>query len=146
MSNRTLVFLTALVIGGMLILFTFNISNILTGQPLPQVYLKYNDVRGMAIISQNQIAYTLNFKQQNTIIDILNLATPIEDIPPGERQPTRMDKLVIYQFQNKPDIVLTLLTYVNQNLVFSSPNWAPDGYLIESSNGRLKELISESHD
>ena len=40
MNNRTLVYLTGLVIGGMIILLALNMTSILTGQPEGQTYLK----------------------------------------------------------------------------------------------------------
>ena len=145
MSNRTLVYLTTLVILAMAILLGVNMQSILTGQPENQTYLRYNDVRGMAV-NHNQLLYTLNFKQQNTVIDILNEAIRINEIKPGNRQPPNIEQLIIYQFDNKPDIVITPIAYVDQNLVFSAPLWGEDGFLMELSEGRLKELLSQTYD
>lgn len=145
MSNRTLAFLTALVILSMMILLALNLTDLLTGQPPNQTYLKYNHVRGMAI-SHNQMFYTLNFKQQNTVIDILNRAVPITEIKPGKRQPPNIDKLVIFQFLGKPDIELTAITYIDQDLIFSVPQWVPNGYLLELSEGDLQKLLSQTYD
>jgi hypothetical protein len=145
MSNRTLAFLTALVILGMLILFALNMTDILTGKPPNQVYLKYHDVRGMAV-GHHRLHYTLNFKQQNTVIDILNSAVPITEIKSHNREPANIDTLIIYQFQNMPDVVLTPIAYIDQNLVFSAPKWVPNGYLMELSEGDLKKLLSQTYD
>lgn len=145
MSNRTLFFLTALVILSMVTLFAFNLTNILTGQPPNQIYLKYNDVRGMAI-SHNQMLYTLNFQQQNTIIDILNKAKPINEIKSDKRQPPNIDKLVIYLFEDKPDIVFTPIAYIDKNLVFSIPALVPNGYFMELSEGDLQQLLAQTYD
>ncbi len=145
MSNRTLVYLTALVILAMLILLGINMGSILTGQPEDQTYLRYNDVRGMAV-SHNQLLYTLNFKQQNTIIDILNKAVRTDEIKPGNRQNPNIDKLIIYLFDNKPDLVLNPIAYVDQDLIFSVPQWGENGFLMELSEGRLKQLLSQTYD
>jgi hypothetical protein len=130
----------------MLVLLALNMTDILTGQPSNQTYLKYNDVQGMAI-SHNRLLYTLNFKQQNTIIDLLNLAVPITEIKPGKRQPPNIEKLTIYQFQGQPPIVLTPIGYdASQNLIFSAPQWVQNGYLMDLSEGDLKNLLSQTYD
>jgi hypothetical protein len=145
MTNRTLIYLTALVILAMTLLISLNMSSILTGESKNQTYLRYNDVRGMAI-AHNQLLYTLNFKQQNTVIDILNKAIHIIDIRPGQRQPPNIEKIVIYRFNNQPDLVINPIAYVNQNLVFSIPEWEQEGYFMELSNGALKQLLSQTYD
>lgn len=145
MSNRTLIVLTALVIVGMLLLLGLNLTNILTGHPPNQTYLQYNNVRGMAA-SHNQMLYTLNFQQQNKIIDILNSAVPIVDIEPGDRQPPNIEKLIVYQFEGKPDIILKPIAYIDQDLIFSAPEWNPNGYMMELSEGDLHKLLSQTYD
>jgi hypothetical protein len=97
-------------------------------------------------IAHNQLLYTLNFKQQNTVIDILNKAIHIIDIRPGQRQPPNIEKIVIYRFNNQPDLVINPIAYVNQNLVFSIPEWEQEGYFMELSNGALKQLLSQTYD
>lgn len=145
MNNRTLVILTALVLLSMILLFSINLTNILTGKPPNQVYLKYNDVRGMAT-SHNQLLYTLNFQQQNHVIDILNEAVPLKEIQPGQRQTPSIQQIIIYQFQGNPDIVLTPIAYVDQHLIFAAPQWQPDGYLMEHNKGDLHKLLSQTYD
>ncbi len=145
MDNRTLFILTGLVLLGMILLLGLNLTNILTGEPSNQVYLKYNDVRGMAV-SRNQLLYTLNFQQQNSVIDILNKALPIDEIKSGQRQQPNIQQMIIYQFQGKPDIVLTPIAYVDRNLIFSAPQWQHNGYLMELSEGDLQTLLSQTYD
>lgn len=145
MNNRTLIVLTLLVIVGMLILLGLNLTPILTEQPDNQVYLKYNDVRGMAV-SHNQLLYTLNFKQQNTVIDILNKAVPTDEIKSGKRQQPNIDKIVVYLFDNKPDLIISPIAYVDKNLFFTVPQWQQNGFLMELSEGRLQELLSQTYD
>lgn len=144
MSNRTLVFLTTIVIVGMVVLFALNMTSLLTGQPPNQNYLKFNDVRGIAI-SNNQMLYTLNFQQQNQVIEILNAAVAINTIE-GKRNPPNIDKLVIYQFEGQPDIILTPIGYVEKNMIFGAPQWVPNGYLKEISEGALQQLLSQTYD
>ena len=145
MSNRTLFFLTALVILAMIALLAFNMKSILTGQPPNQTYLKYNNVRGMAI-SQNGMLYTLNFQQQNHVIKILNEAVAIDEIEPGKRSPPNFNKIVIYQFDGAPEVTLTPIAYVDQNLIFSAPQWSRNGYMMELSEGDLRTLLSQTYD
>lgn len=145
MSNRTLFFLTALVICAMIALLAINMTSILTGQPPNQQYFKYNDVRGMAI-SHNQLLYTLNFKEQNSVIDIINRAVPIHEIKEGKREPSNIEKLIVYRFENKPDIALTPIGSVDGNLVFSAPQLESDGFLMELSDGDLRKMLSQLYD
>lgn len=145
MNNRTLVFFTILVLAGMITLLSLNMTSILSGQPDNQTYLKYNEVRGMAV-SHNQLLYTLNFAQQNAVIDILNRAVRVVGVKPGKRQRPTIDKIVVYQFDNKPDLVINPIASIDQNLVFSVPQWVPDGYLMELSDGNFQRLLSQTYD
>lgn len=145
MNNRVVAFFTVLVILGMLVLFVLNVKDITSGQPPNQTYLKYNDIQGMAIEHQ-RLLYTLNFEQQNRIVEILNNGVPITEIKEGNKLPANFDKLVIYRFQGQPDIVLTPIAYVDKDLVFSAPDWAPNGYFMELSDGNLKTLLAQTYD
>ena len=145
MKNRTLVFLTSFVILGMLALLALNMKSILMGQALNQTYLKYNHVRGMAV-KANQLLYTLNFKQQNQVIDILNRSVRVVGVKPGKRQRPEIENIVIYQFDGKPDLVINPIAYVDKNLVFTVPEWEQEGYLMELSGGNLQNLLSTTFD
>jgi hypothetical protein len=145
MSNRTLAILTGLVLLGMILLFAINLTNILTGRPPNQRYLQYNNIRGIAV-SHNQLLYTLNFQQQNEVIDILNVAVPVIEIKPGKRQQPNIDKMIIYQFEGKPEITITPIAFVDQDLIFSAHAWEPHDYLMELSEGDLHKLLSQSYD
>ncbi len=145
MDNRTLFSLTALVLIGMVILLALNMTSILTGEPENQTYLKYKQVRGIAI-NHNGLLYTLNFQQQNEVVEILNQAVRVMGIKPGKRQRPKISQIVIYQFNQQPDLLLTPIAYVDDNLVFSIPEWNPNGYLMEVSEGRLRQLLSQTYD
>lgn len=145
MNNRTVVYLTIMVVVGLVVLLAINMSSILTGQPGNQTYLKYNDVRGMAV-DHNDLHFTLNFTQQNKVIDIINRSVRVVGVKPGKRQKPDIEKIVIYQFDGKPDLVITPIAYVDNNLVFSIPNWEKDGYLMEVSEGTLQTLLSQTYD
>lgn len=145
MNNRTLYIMTACVFAGIAILFAINLDTILTGKPINQTYIKHNNIRGMAI-GRNQMLYTLNFDQQNKATNILNRSVRVVGVKPGKRQKPDIDQIVIYQFDKKPDIVLTPIAYVDDNLVFTAPAWVDQGFLMELSNGDLQKLLSESYD
>ena len=145
MSNRNLVLGAILLIVGMLILFTFDFKAILSGEPLNQKYLKFNDVQSIAI-EHNQLLYTLNFDQQNQVINILNESIPIEEIKSDKRVLPNITKIVIYSLKGKPEIVLTPIAYVDNDLIYSAPDWAPNGFLMEVSEGALRNIFSQAYD
>jgi hypothetical protein len=146
MSNRTLIWLTVffvLATGSLLIL---NLFKILTGQPdTPQTYIKLNEVRGAAVQYQAK-HYTLNFAQQNACIHHLNQVIPIDKNQVIIQQKPEIEQIIIYQFDQTQDLILTPITYIENNLVFSIPQWNPNDYLIEVSNGNLRELLSKTYD
>jgi len=145
MSNRKLIILTSLFFVGMFALFSINMTSILTGQSPKQTYLKYNNVSGMAVV-HNKLNYTLSFKQQNRVIDILNEALIVGELA-GNRKPPNFEKLVIYQLDHEPSIELVPIGYLEDNsMVFSAPTWAPNGYLMDISQGDLQKLISQTYD
>lgn len=145
MSNQTVFTIALLVIIGLGILFALNISTIMQGKDVDEVYLKYNSVRGMSV-EHNKLQYTLNFDQQNNIISILNRSVRVVGVKPDKRQKPDIEKLVIYQFGNDPDIVITPIAYINNNLVYSAPAWNADNYLMELSNGKLQKLFAQTYD
>lgn len=145
MNNKILIFMTALVLVGVGILLMINLKAIFQGKPLSQIYLNYNEVRGVAVQYKGK-PYTLNFEQQNTFIDIVNRFIPIEKIESRSPQKPEFEKIIVYQFNNKPDIIFTPVAYQNENLVFSVPVLQPQGYLKDVSEGKLSKLISETFD
>lgn len=145
MNNRTFFYLTAIVLLGMIALLALNLTSILTGQPQNQGYLKYNHVKGMAV-GHKQLLYTLNFSQQNRIIDILNGSVRVMGVNPGKREKPDFDKIVVYQFDGQPDLVINPIAYVDNNLVFSVSEWEPTSYLMELSEGDLQNLLSKAYD
>lgn len=145
MKNRTLITVTGLVILGMIILLALNMTSLLTGKPKNRTYLQYNEVRGMAI-GYHQLLYTLNFTQQNQVIDILNRSVKVIGVKPGKRERPEVDKIVVYQFEGKPDLIITPVAYIDDNLVYSVPQWEREGFLMELSGGDLRDLLSTTFD
>lgn len=140
--------MTFLVLVAMGILFFLNYRNIFKGLPLfemSQRYLKSNEVRGIAV-KHNQVLYTLNFPQQNQVIEILNTSVKTQQIKPGKHKRPHLEQIVIYQFDGKPDLILTPLGFIDNELVYTMPSWNQGGYMMEVSNGALQKLLSQTYD
>ena len=144
MSNRVVSWLTGLVVVCMVILLLLN-SIPLFWSPDTEKYLKYNDVRGMAVEYKNKI-YTLNFDQQKELIGYLNQSIPVGLLKNNNGSPkTEISKIVIYRF-GLPDLTLIPIEYSNHRLIFSAPEWNPDGWMKDVSSGALENLLSKTHD
>ena len=141
MSNNTLIYLLIFAVTVMLALVGLNTIGY-WDSPLSQTYLDKNDVRGIEI-EYNKKLWTLNFEQQNKVIDILNSSIATNEYFSPEK--SNFDKLIIYHF-NKPDIVVTPLRQVNNQLVFSVPEWNQKGNLKESQAGSLQAVLSQTYD
>lgn len=145
MNNRTVLFMTLAVLAGMAILFAINLQGILGGKAPSQPYLQYNDVRGIAVKHDGKL-YTLNFDQQKQLIEMLNQSDKVERLGEGSREAVNFEEIIIYRFESKPDWVVTPITYINNNLFYSMPEWNSKGYLMDVSEGKLKKLISQTYD
>src|SRR5436305_662063 len=95
MSNRVTLWVLILVLACMAIILSLNVSTFFTPPPLEK-YLSYNGVRGMAI-EHNKLLYTLNFDQQNRMIEYLNYSVQIV-AGQEKKAPLDFSRLVIYRF------------------------------------------------
>jgi hypothetical protein len=144
MNTRIITFLTVIVLAAMGLILALNLSNLFL--PLPaQRYLSFNDVKGIALDYKGQ-SYTLNFEQQNDLIDHVNRFLAVGK----QKQPdpnARIDfgSITVYLF-NAPNIILKPIGLEKENLIFLVPEWNQSGYLLDVSNGALKELIDETFD
>lgn len=144
MDNKSLTYMTTIVVIGALIILGLNVIPYLTFSP-SEKYLSYNDVRGMAI-EHNRKLYTLNFKQQNELVGIFNNAQPIDkSAVASNNQKPDFTKIFIYRF-NQPDIEITPSAYQNGHLIFSASDWNPNGYLIDASKDSVKALTDQAYD
>jgi hypothetical protein len=110
--------------------------------PKPQANrINPNDVRGSAIIYNRQ-HFTLNFNQQNALIASLNDSF---DFKHDNRSTLDYGPIVIYRFV-KPDIFITPLSYIEENLLFSTPIWNNGNPMLENSNGKLKDILEGAYD
>lgn len=143
MSSRLTGFLTIAVLVAMSAIFILNLYPLFFISPQEKI-LSYNGVRGIAIEHQGTL-YTLNFEQQNRVIEAINRSLFISDDSGLKKEGIGFSKLIIYRF-NAPDMILTPLGYQNNNLVYSIPEWNRKGYLLDISEGAFKELLSQTYD
>lgn len=143
-QNKNVLIMTGLVLVAMVVLLAFNLQQMISA-PHQAKYIGFNEVRGMAI-EHKGLLYTLNFDQQNKVIENLNLAIPIGKSAIGpSTEPLNFSKLVIYRF-NKSDLTLLPIQYDGNNLIFSAPEWHKTGYLKDISYGHLKSLLAATYD
>jgi hypothetical protein len=144
MNNRTLLLITTLLICILTILLFLTLRPVFQSQKYSQ-FLSYNGVRGMATIYKDQ-PYTLNFQQQNEMIEILNSAIVANnDILTEKIETANFDFLQIYLF-NAPGVLIKPIGYEKDELIFSTSAWNPQKNLRTMSNGRLRKLIAETYD
>lgn len=153
--------MTILVVGGFAIILMLNFAVMLG--IVPSRYISPNDVRGMAV-EHNKILYTLNFDQQNTIVDIFNRAIPVAKGMIADRKATPKDipqisKIIIYRFNGAADIEIIPTAYVSKSssvlnnasqehisMVFSVHEWNPNGFLEEATSDELLKVLSTTYD
>ncbi len=145
MKNRIAFTIALLFLAGVAALFAMNLSTILAATDTSEKYLKPNHVKGMAV-EYNNLLYTLDFKQQNDLVELLNHSVRVVGVKPNKRKKPKISKIIIYQFEDKPDIIITPVAYINKNLVYSAPDWNQDNYLMEINDGRVKKLLAQTYD
>lgn len=142
-NANTPIAMTAVVVVGIFILLTMNFIQFI--MPSSHGRLALGDINGMAI-EHNRTLYTLNLAQQMEVAAILNAASPTSfKTTSGQESPKNIQTIFIYGFGTTPTIEIVPLSYVNNNLVFAVPDW-DNSEFIESSNGKLKELLANSYD
>lgn len=126
---------------------------------VPSRYISPNDVRGMAIEHHGTL-YTLNFTQQNHLVDIFNRATVVAPNDVSARKtnvtnPPEIKKIIVYRF-NAPDLEVIPVAYTKKknataddnhvNFVFSVPEWEAKNYLEEATPNEFDTLLSKTYD
>ncbi len=144
MSNQTLLALIFVVVCAIGALFMINmgptIFNAVSDLTIPPSH-----VRGSAI-QRNQVLYTLNYNQQNAVIEIINHAIPLkEGGAKKSKTPPGFEKLIIYRF-NAPNIEIIPSGFVGDNLEFSAPQLRQNGYFLEVSAGVLQDLLPQIYE
>lgn len=144
MNNRTLIYMTGVVIVCVAILIGINLFYTFQGTFPKDVLLDYNSIRGSAIEHGGKL-YTLNFEQQKALIEAINASTRIAELPTGGKKPS-FTKIVVYRFDDAPDVVITPIAFVDGNLVYSAPQLITPDYLMELSRGQLEKILSQTYD
>lgn len=158
-NGKITLFMTLAVLAGFGVILLMNVASMLG--LVPYKYISPNDVRGMAI-EHNKTLYTLNFQQQNALVEIFNRSTPITK-ETVNTQKSKLDsdlnvqRIIIYRF-NQPDIEIKPIGYVDRpltssqksatgkSLVYSAPLWNKEGYLEESANDDIRSILSKSYE
>jgi hypothetical protein len=141
MRRQQLIYLISVVgvLAGLLFSMTFYYNTRLAASQT----FDYNDIKGMAI-ERNGTLYTLNFEQQNEVAAQLNrsklLAAPLIDVSDHSWQQPSFSRLVIYGF-NILEVEVVPLGYVDGNMLFTSPVWAPGSQHLDISQGTLRNLL-----
>ena len=161
MSKRLTLTMTLAVLAGFGILLMMNVAALFG--VLPARFISPNDVRGMAI-EHNRKLYTLNFDQQNGMVEIFNRLIPVSEEMIAKRtvvpkKPLEIQKITIYRF-NQPDIEILPIAFVSKSLsvtskeeetdtiscVFSVPAWNPNGLLEESATDSAYKILINTYD
>ena len=144
MKNRTLFTVALLFILGIIVLFVVNFSSLLMTHSSQDKYLKQTSVKGVAVEYQN-LLYTLNFEQQKALVEMLNHSIRVVGVKPDKRKKPEISKIIIYQFEDEPEIIITPVAYINQNLVYSAPYCNPGHYLMEINDGLVAKLLAQTY-
>lgn len=106
-------------------------------------FLSAGSVQGVTLKSHGKI-YPLNLEQQNRIISILRKATAADDdLLSTQPTPPSIDKLIVHSL-DIPDVDVIPLGYVDGNMVFQMERWQPEGFMVENSDGELKEILQKA--
>lgn len=109
-----------------------------TGNATDQI--SHNGVRGSAIVV-NQIPYTLNFAQQNNVIDALDHAVAVsKDTVSAESERPFFQKLIFYRF-NQPDLVVQPIEQRRTALLLDIPEWSTTHYYLDASSEELTTTL-----
>lgn len=159
MSSRITLYMTLAVIAGFGVIMLMNAITMLGIAPAK--FISPSEVRGMAV-QHDKLLYTLNFEQQNVLVEIFNRSIPITKADVESRKnhapkTSGISKIIIYRF-NAPDIEIEPIASVAKkysvdsfsperyNLVFSAPEWNPNGLLEEATQDQIETLLAQTYD
>lgn len=142
MSQKAILYGIGIILVGTLFLIGMNLPVTLSSDnAYKPAILSQKDVKGSAIIHKD-ILYTLNFKQQNSLVEAINSSISIVKANEKDRiAKPDFDRLVIYRF-NQPDLEITPIEFDKEELVFSLNG----KFFKEGTQGKLKHMLSETYD
>ncbi len=139
MSNQVIRILTIVVIVAMSFLLLFNLKKWLPGGT-SEPYLQSKTVTSITIVEEGK-EYPVATGALPNFIGYINHSVPVEGIrKEGKKEKPRFEKIVIVRKEDV-DAIITPILYVDDNLIFSAPQWNPHGYMLDLSDGYLQELI-----
>ncbi|MDP1836240.1 MAG: hypothetical protein Q8K75_10000 [Chlamydiales bacterium] len=106
--------------------------------------LQPNDIRGMEIVYKN-LPYTLNFDQQQEMLELINRCIPVGKISASPGGLPYFKKIVVYLF-GRPSIELNQVDFAENEFYFQAPGLNADGFLMDVSGGRMFQLVESAHD
>jgi hypothetical protein len=107
-------------------------------------FIQANDVRGMEIVFRDR-PYTLNFNQQQEMLELINRCVPVGKIRGAKTPLPGFSKIVVYLF-GQPNIELAAIDFSENEFYLQSPTLNPGGYLMDVSAGRMARLVESAHD
>lgn len=139
----TLLIIAILGLAAIFVINTFSIDITIptTQKKEKNILLIPKEIQGSSI-TDNQKTYTLNFEQQNTLINWINQSEPFSGNL-DSLELTSIEKITLHLF-NKPDIDLYPSGLIENQFLFFSPTWKDKGQMIEPSKGKLKQLLTEA--
>ncbi len=140
MSNFNIFLMTTLAFLAIAALFVMNFSSYFSfgGGSLS------SELIGGSAVEHKKILYTLNFDQQNRLIDFINQSDVAKDQKSVTQDPNiDVKKIVFYLLENKNNIEIIPLNYDSQGNLFFSFR---EKIRKDTSQGKLKKLLSETYD
>lgn len=162
MSRRITIIMTIAVLSGFMIIVLVNIASMVGF--IPSKFISPNDVKGVAVEHNGEL-YTLNFSQQNQLIDVINRSFIVTQESVDRRtihfaEAPEINKIIIYRF-NEPNvqIEITPIAYVSKkanvlvhnplddvNIVFSAPLLSSSGLLEEANEDEIYKMLKTTYD
>lgn len=145
MTIRFVLFVTFSAVCVVFLLFSFyRVFSLGIPQKSPS-RLSYNAIRGSSLLYKEKL-YTLNFKQQNTLISVLNQSHPTERKKKESYTPCSIEKIVLYRFEELPDLTIEPIGFLKDELVFRVLEWNETQDFKENTEGAFRAFLSKIYD
>lgn len=144
MSNRTLTVLMIAMIGAVAALFLINYGVVFQEAVTPPLIAK-KEVRGVSIEHKGKV-YTLNFDQQNAVIEVFNNALKVgpESYFPKDKKSFEFTRVLVHRF-DKPDLEMTPYGYTAGELLYRIPALYSEGLFEEAGPRPITPILKEAY-
>lgn len=103
------------------------------------------DLRGSAIYHKN-IPFTLNFEQQEVLVENLNRAAKVKKSDfPNQTAEFPFERIILYRFEGG-DLEIIPIALKERNIAFNIPKISEDSYFLELSGGQLSNVLNGAFD